>query len=138
MNPTPLTTESLARRSAVLTGLGFASGFGWLWFPALQDWWLPLFLWGTPWSGGGVSLFYLLLAAGFWGCGLYGRYFGKTENDKTVAFCNNGSDGTFPLERPAADFRLTRLLHWVHGLSLALMALAMTPSLFAPLRLSGA
>ena len=46
---------TLARREAVLTGLGFALGFGWLWFPALQGFWLPEFLWGGLFDGGGAS-----------------------------------------------------------------------------------
>lgn len=40
-------------------------GIGWLWFSALQVYLLPLFLWGTPWSGGGASVFILILLLGF-------------------------------------------------------------------------
>jgi DNA-binding CsgD family transcriptional regulator len=44
--------------------LGFALGFGWLWFPALQARWLPEALWGTPLDGGG-GLFLAVLFIGF-------------------------------------------------------------------------
>ena len=59
-----------AWRETALTGLGFSFGFGWLWFTALQSVWLPGFLWGRPWSGGGASVFCGLLLVGFAGIAL--------------------------------------------------------------------
>ena len=58
------------KERAVYAGLGFALGFGWLWFPALQARWLPEVLWGTPVHGGG-GLFLAVLFAGFAVCGFF-------------------------------------------------------------------
>ena len=44
MTPVPSLPLSLAARKAVYAGLGFALGVGWLWFPAMQETWLPSFL----------------------------------------------------------------------------------------------
>lgn len=125
---------SPAGRSALQTGAGFALGFGWLWFPALQDWWLPLFLWGTPWSGGGVSLFYCLLALGFFGWGLYGGRRKPNGTNEHAPCTENGAAEA----ATSFDYRLGRLPHWAHGLTLVFMGVALAPSFFAPLRLSGA
>jgi hypothetical protein len=68
-----------ARRTVILTGLGFALGFGWLWFPALQGFWLPEFLWGGFFAGGGTSLFCILLLAGFFSVAVLEKHFGTTR-----------------------------------------------------------
>lgn len=73
-------SSPLARQETVLAGLGFAVGFGWLWFPALQGIWLPGFLWGGPWSGGGTSAFCALLLAGFAAIALWPSRSLKEEN----------------------------------------------------------
>jgi Response regulator containing a CheY-like receiver domain and an HTH DNA-binding domain len=86
-------------------GLGFALGFGWLWFPALQALWLPVVVWGSPlYGGGGLTL--ALLFAGFAACGLSGRH--------TAAF-KAGLSHLHPVHGP-------------HGASLALVALSVLPT----------
>lgn len=57
----PRTANAL---TASLAGLGCALSCGWLCFAGLQRLFLPLFLWGTPFAGGGL-LFVLALAAAF-------------------------------------------------------------------------
>lgn len=93
-------------RLALHSGAGFALGFGWLWFAALQGLWLPRFLWGTIWSGGGATLFCAVLMAGALATGL-----------GTGLLLNRNPEA----ER---DFRLTRP-HAAHIASLTLGALGL-------------
>ena len=127
--PTPAQRETLA------TGLGFSLGFGWLWFPALQGFWLPEFLWGGIFDGGGASLFCALLLAGLFGVGALGgglrflqraRLFQAGKSGKAPAGANDAA-GT-------DDFRASRLLHWAHAATLALMGASLLP----PAPISGA
>ena len=90
---------------AAHVGLGFALGFGWLWFPGLQARWLPEVLWGTPVRGGG-GLFLAVLLAGLLAFDLWG--------DRLTA---RGS--RFSRAHPG---------HTAHGASLALLALAVLPA----------
>jgi DNA-binding CsgD family transcriptional regulator len=88
------------RYKSVCAGLGFSLGFGWLWFPYLQNRWLPNFLWGNYGSGGGSSLFAALLLAGFFG----------------FAFCmrqKNGQEKEAPEEfvRQSQTFRAGTVVH---------------------------
>ena len=86
-------------------GLGFALGFGWLWFLALQARWLPETLWGTPlYGGGGLSLAFLFLgfmAFSFWGDRI------ATSREK---------------------YNRLHPCHIVHGASLVLLAAAVLPA----------
>ncbi|MDL2313661.1 LuxR C-terminal-related transcriptional regulator [Desulfovibrio sp. OttesenSCG-928-C14] len=66
--------QRLQMEIVAFSGAGFALGFGWLWFSALQTIWLPDFLWGHLLSGGGTSLFAVLTVAGFFLAGLILRF----------------------------------------------------------------
>lgn len=66
----PSDHRAVDREEIILTACGFTLGFGWLWFPFLSAHWLPAFLWGGPFTGGGASLFIALLTGGFLLCGL--------------------------------------------------------------------
>jgi len=87
----------------VYAGLGFGLGFGWLWFPAPQEYWLPEVLWGSPFQGGGL-FFLAALFTGFMLCGLLAGRF------------------------PKSGFRLTPPGDAVHGASLILLATALLPA----------
>lgn len=126
--PTQPTSSSLALREALSTGLGFALGFGWLWFPALQGFWLPEFLWGGVFGGGGTSFFCVLLPAGFFGVGLWG---GGTRFLRGIRlfrfFAGNNAPADSNGDNDAGDLRASRLFHWVHTAALALMAASLLP-----------
>jgi DNA-binding CsgD family transcriptional regulator len=111
-------TLSTARCAAFCTGLGFTLGFGWLWFPSLQRIWLPGFLWGTYWSGGGASLFAATLLAGFFGFGILLR---ARSGEK------NGRGGEAPPKRTIRGgfFRWPDV---IHGASLVCIAAALLPA----------
>ena len=102
-----------------LTGTGFALGFGWLWFGALQRFWLPTFLWGNLFRGN-ASLFFFLLVAGFT-LALYVLYV-CYKKEKQL-------EGDLAVERieelPSGDFRSDRIPHIVHALSLAFICLGL-------------
>ena len=49
----------------VLTGLGFALGFGWAWFASLRELWLGKILSGSLFSGQGESAFFVAMAVVF-------------------------------------------------------------------------
>ena len=104
----PLRPPALSpdQRLVLHSGTGFALGFGWLWFAALQGLWLPRFLWGSVWSGGGTTFFCAALTAGALAVGLgTGLLRGRTAE-------------------PERDFRLARP-HAVHAASLILAALGL-------------
>gem|GEM_PF-2267385 len=94
---------ALPRFRAVYAGLGFGLGFGWLWFPALQEYWIPEVLWGSPFQGGG----FFFLAALFTGFMLYGLLAGRF---------------------PKSWFRFTPPGDAVHGAGLILLATALLPA----------
>ena len=99
----------------IVSGFGFALGFGWLWFAPLQDFWLPEFLWGQVFSGGGTSLFVALLCAGFVLAGAAVLFFPfKPPPEEGIS--------------PARDFRAGRLSHISHVLALAFAGLALLAS----------
>ena len=106
------TSFNLDMSEAIATGIGFAMGFGWLWFPSLQGFWLPDFLWGGVFDGGGSSLFCVLLLAGFFGSGLW-----RGKGRIASMFDTGGTH----------DFRLSRLPYWVHAVTLALVLVSMLP-----------
>ncbi len=101
----------IARYEAICTGLGFTLGFGWLWFPYLQEFWLPNFLWGSPFGGGGSSIFVMLLLAAFFGVGALSRKLALSLPEHLIK-----------------NFRTNRLPGITHGASLAFMALAFLPN----------
>ena len=104
-------TEALAHPTrhglCLLSGAGFAPGFGWLWFSPLQEFWLPEFLWGRLFSGGGASLFVALLCLCFPLAGLFFR-------QRAKAFLPDNEHGA------TDDFRTGKNPHLAHGLALAL------------------
>ena len=122
------TSSSLARREALYTGLGFALGFGWLWFPALQGFWLPEFLWGGVFDGGGTSLFCALLLAGFFGAGLWGRGTRFLRGTRLFRFfAGNNAPADSNGDSGAGDLRASRLFHWAHAAAFALVAVSLLP-----------
>ena len=124
---TALVPLNIARRQSLLTGLGFALGFGWLWFPALQGFWLPEFLWGDVFSGGGASLFCALLLAGF--CGIFAAVgFGGARLSGPARRSEGGDECAAAADNSEVyDFRASRLPHFVHGVAVALVAAALLP-----------
>ena len=94
---------------ALLAGAGFACGIGWLWFGELAELWLPHFLWGSIFSGGGASLFYLLLSLGF-----FALFILAGQADKRPSAENNLD----------LDWRLGRLPHLVQGASFFMVIVA--------------
>lgn len=101
--------EAYGLPPALLAGAGFTGGLGWLWFGELAELWLPNFLWGGLFSGGGASLFYLLLTLGF--LGLY-----------VVAA---GLEKRRPVENETEkDWRLGRFPHFAHAAAFFLIVLA--------------
>ena len=109
-------TEALAHPARhglwLLSGAGFALGFGWLWFGPLQEFWLPEFLWGGLFSGGGTSLFVALLCLCFPLAGLFFRYRAKA----LLPVNENGAAG---------DFRTGKAPHLAHITALALAGAAL-------------
>ena len=106
--------QSIAKHAPwTLTGIGFALGFGWLWFGALQRFWLPAFLWGNFFHGN-ASLFFALLAVGFTLalCALYIFHKKETQAPKGLV--------VEQIEKPPlGDFRSGKTPHIVHALSLS-------------------
>ncbi|SBW10611.1 membrane hypothetical protein [uncultured delta proteobacterium] len=126
--PTQPTSSSLARREAALTGVGFALGFGWLWFPALQGFWLPEFLWGGVFDGGGTSFFCVLLPAGFFSVGLWGGGIRFLRGIRLFRFfAGNNAPADSSGNNGTGDLRASRLFHWVHAAAFALMAVSLLP-----------
>ncbi len=89
---------------SIYAGLGFALGFGWLWFPALQARWLPETLWGSSLCGSG-ALFLALLFSGFTAFAFWGRR----------------------IAARTAGFTRLNWGHAAHGASLLLVATALLP-----------
>lgn len=105
--PGPLHTSWEA---VLLTGGGFACGFGWLWFLALQDFWLPGFLWGGLLSGGGTTLFAAIICTGFPLAGGLLLLFSPAPDDDTA-------------QGDAGKSRFRRFYGALHAAALVLVAL---------------
>lgn len=109
--------KDFGMREVLFTGCGFAFGFGWLWFSTLMCYWLPDFLWGKIWEGGGTSLFLIFISTGFF---LF-RVLSDTPGQVTSATLGASAKDSKVFY---FDFRSTFWPHFAHGTSLLFLLLA--------------
>lgn len=131
MRPDLTKPFDLAIREVVCTGIGFALGFGWIWFYALQAYWLPNFLWGKFWQGSGVTLFFILLLSGFLGLGIFCGWIYKKNNETRQ---NSNTENSFKQNSNWTDFRTTNLPHAINALSCLLAWLSALMTFSGPER----
>lgn len=118
----------LERRS-LCTGAGFALGFGWLWFPCLQQTLLPRVLWGSLGEGGGLTLFAALTLGGFLAAGFWLRRASVQADTgaNTAAEPSAAPDATSDAVLETALERNLFQAHLVHGASLLCLTVAVLP-----------